>query len=73
MHKKQSTKFCHFCVNNNVEYIDWKDWQTIKKFTSSYGKIVPKRRSGVCSRHQRKLSEAIKRARLMAMLPFVNK
>jgi len=72
MHKKQSSKYCHFCVNN-VSHIDYKNWQQLKRFTSSYGKIVPKRRSGVCSKHQRKLAEAIKRARFMALLPYVAK
>lgn len=61
---------CNFCLNN-VASIDWKDAQGLKRFTSSYAKIVPRRRSGVCAWHQRKLSEAIKRARLMALLPFV--
>jgi len=72
MHKKQSDRYCQFCVNN-VSEIDYKDWQQLKRFTSSYGKIVPKRRSSVCSKHQRKLAEAIKRARFMALLPFVSK
>jgi len=44
--------------------------QTIQRFTSSYAKIVPKKRSGVCSAHQRKLETAIKRARFMALLPY---
>ena len=72
MHKKLKTKYCYFCVNN-IDYLDYKDWQSLKRFTSSYGKIVPKRRSGVCSKHQRKISQAIKRARFMALLPFVSK
>ncbi len=72
MHNKQETKFCSFCVNN-VKFIDYKNWQQLKKFTSSYGKIVPKRRSGACSKHQRNLAQAIKRARFMALLPFVSK
>lgn len=72
MHKKQKNKYCYFCVNN-ISYIDYKSWQQLEKFTSSYGKIVPKRRSGACSKHQRKLSQAIKRARFMALLPFVSK
>ncbi len=71
MHKKQSTKYCHFCVNQ-VSIIDYKDWQQLKRFTSSYGKIVPKRRSGVCSKHQRRLATAIKRARFMALLPYAS-
>lgn len=72
MHNKQNDKYCYFCVNN-IEYVDFKDWQLIKRFTSSYGKIVPKRRSGVCSKHQRKLAVAIKRARYMALLPYAAK
>ncbi|MBP9802104.1 30S ribosomal protein S18 [Patescibacteria group bacterium] len=72
MHTKLTTKYCHFCVNN-VDELDYKNWQQLQRFTSSYGKIVPKRRSGVCSKHQRKLGLAIKRARFMAMLPFVAK
>jgi len=72
MHKKQKSKYCYFCVNN-ISHIDYKDWQRLEKFTSSYGKIVPKRRSGVCSKHQRQLAIAIKRARYMALLPFVSK
>ncbi|MDD2807570.1 MAG: 30S ribosomal protein S18 [Patescibacteria group bacterium] len=65
-------KNCHFCINN-VEDIDYKDIQTLRRFISSYAKIVPRKRSGVCSKHQRKLANAIKRARVMALLPFTNK
>lgn len=72
MHKRTKDKYCYFCVNQ-IDYVDYKDWQQIKKFTSSYGKIAPKRRSGVCSKHQRKLAMAIKRSRFMALLPYVVK
>jgi len=65
-------KNCHFC-QNNVRDIDYKDTQTLRRFISSYAKIVPRKRSGVCSKHQRKLATAIKRARVMAILPFTNK
>lgn len=65
-------KNCHFCVNNN-QGIDYKDVQTLRRFLSSYNKIVPTRRSGVCSFHQRKLALAIKRARIMALLPYTNR
>ena len=65
-------RYCHFCVNGQKE-IDFKQWQMLQRFTSSYGKIVPRRRSGVCMKHQRKLSEAIKRGRFMALLPFTTK
>ena len=69
MHQKTNSRYCHFCVNS-LEEIDYKNWQQLQRFTSSYGKIVPKRRSGVCSKHQKKLGQAIKRARHMALLPF---
>ena len=72
MHTRSEHKHCHFCVNNRIQ-IDYKDWQTLQKFISSYGKITPKRRNGVCSKHQRKLALAIKRARFMAFLPYVAK
>lgn len=61
---------CFFCKNINTE-IDYKDVSLLRKFISSYGKIAPRKRSGVCATHQRKLSLAIKRARIMALLPFV--
>lgn len=63
-------RHCHFCVNQ-IDSIDYKDATFLRRFTSSYGKIVPRRRSGVCAFHQRKLATAIKRARVMALLPFV--
>ena len=65
-------RYCYFCVNG-ISDIDYKDATTLRRYTSSYAKIVPKRRSGVCSKHQRKLAMAIKRARVMALLPFVNR
>ena len=65
-------RYCHFCVNS-INDIDYKQWQILQRFTSSYGKIVPRRRSGVCHKHQRKLAIAIKQARFMALLPFTAK
>ncbi|MFA6255326.1 MAG: 30S ribosomal protein S18 [Patescibacteria group bacterium] len=65
-------KNCHFCLNN-IQDIDYKDVQTLRRFISSYSKIVPRKRSGVCSKHQRKLATAIKRARTMAILPFTTR
>jgi len=64
-------KSCYFCVNNNQE-IDYKDTQILRRFISSYGKIVPRKRSGVCAKHQRKLAKAIKLARIVALLPYTN-
>lgn len=65
-------KKCHFC-EQGIGDIDYKDGQLLRKFTSSYAKIMPRRRTKLCSKHQRKLAEAIKRARVMAILPFVNR
>jgi len=67
---KKAIRPCYFCVNN-VDDIDYKDTQLLRRFISSYAKIVPRKRSGVCAKHQRKLAKAIKRARIMALLPFV--
>jgi len=65
-------KVCYFCVNNMQE-IDYKNTEMLRRFTSSYGKIVPRRKSGVCAWHQRKLARAIKRSRFMALLPFTTR
>lgn len=64
-------KFCFFCVNK-IEDIDYKNTQILRKFITPYGKIAPRRRIGTCARHQRRLTQAIKRARIMALLPFTN-
>ncbi|MBI4133297.1 30S ribosomal protein S18 [Candidatus Uhrbacteria bacterium] len=61
---------CYFC-RANIQEIDYKDTQMLRRYLSSFGKIVPRRRSGVCAWHQRKLANAIKRARISALLPFV--
>ncbi|MEK7619346.1 MAG: 30S ribosomal protein S18 [Patescibacteria group bacterium] len=66
----QRKRECFFCVNPTLE-IDYKDATLLRRFTSSYGKIAPRRRSGTCASHQRKVDLAIKRARVMALLPFV--
>lgn len=63
---------CYFC-ENNIQEVDYKDTRTLRKFINVYKKIQPKRKTGVCSGHQRKLSAAIKRSRIMALLPFTNK
>ena len=67
---KTAAKFCLFCIKN-VKEIDYKDTATLRRYLSSYGKIVPRKRSGVCAKHQRMLSQAIKRARVLAILPYV--
>ena len=63
-------RVCKFCVEK-IEYIDYKDIKMLQQFIPERGKILPRRISGTCARHQRKLQNAIKRARIMALLPFV--
>jgi small subunit ribosomal protein S18 len=65
-------KTCYFCAQN-IREIDYKDVETLKKFISPFAKIQPKTRTGVCSHHQRDLTTAIKRARHVALLPFVSR
>ena len=65
-------KGCFFCTNQEQK-VDYKDPQLLRRFLSSYAKIRPRRKTGVCARHQRKLTEAIKRARVMALLPFMKR
>ena len=62
-------KFCKFCVER-LNTIDYKDVKTLSSFTPERGKVMPRRTSGVCARHQRTLVVAIKRARNIALLPF---
>ncbi|MBU0613977.1 30S ribosomal protein S18 [Patescibacteria group bacterium] len=65
-------KYCHFCAHKEA-VIDYKNTDLLKRYVSSFAKIVPRKRSGLCARHQRKISHAIKRARIMALLPFIQK
>jgi small subunit ribosomal protein S18 len=65
----RAPKYCHFCINA-INDIDYKDVRTIQKFMTSYAKIASRHRTGTCMKHQRKLSEAIKRARFMALVPY---
>jgi small subunit ribosomal protein S18 len=63
-------KVCQFCVDK-VEVIDYKDVAKLRRYITEKGKILPRRMSGVCAKHQRILATAIKRAREMALLPYV--
>ncbi|MDA1038585.1 MAG: 30S ribosomal protein S18 [bacterium] len=63
-------RHCLFCVNS-IKEVDYKNTKLLQRYVSSYGKIVARKRSSVCAFHQRKLSSAIKKARIMALLPFV--
>jgi small subunit ribosomal protein S18 len=62
-------KVCRFCADKSLR-IDYKDPRTLKYFTTERGKIIPRRISGNCARHQREMTTAIKRARHIALLPF---
>lgn len=62
-------KICVFC-QEKVEVIDYKDTNRLKKFVNEGGKMLPRRMTGTCAKHQRELSTAIKRARITALLPF---
>jgi small subunit ribosomal protein S18 len=62
-------KVCRFCVDK-IDDIDYKDVKLLSAFVSERGKITPRRISGVCTPHQRRLSEAVKQARNIALLPF---
>src|SRR5881392_912454 len=64
-------RVCKFCVEK-LEYIDYKDVKMLQQFIPERGKILPRRISGTCALHQRKLQNAIKRARIAAMLPFAS-
>jgi small subunit ribosomal protein S18 len=61
---------CRFCADSKIE-IDYKDQKLLKYFITERGKIIPRRISGTCSKHQRVLTHAIKRARTIALLPYV--
>ena len=62
-------KVCYFC-NQNIDEIDYKNADLLRQFISAQAKIMPRKRSNLCARHQRHLAHAIKRARFMALLPF---
>ncbi|MBI2175447.1 MAG: 30S ribosomal protein S18 [Parcubacteria group bacterium] len=63
-------KQCYFCTNN-TQTVDYKNAEMLKRFLDTHSRIVPRRHNGACSLHQRKLARAIKRARIMAIVPFI--
>jgi small subunit ribosomal protein S18 len=63
-------KVCRFCADTSL-VIDYKDVKSLRYFITERGKIIPRRISGTCTKHQRSLTHAIKRARTIALLPFV--
>jgi small subunit ribosomal protein S18 len=70
-HAPLKERTCYLCANA-IDALDYKDIRGLQRFTSASGKIYPRRRSGACMKHQRVIAEAIKRARIMALLPFTS-
>jgi len=69
-HGRRSRKrVCAFCVDG-IPYIDYKDTSRLRRYVTERGKILPRRITGNCARHQRLLTKAIKKARIMALMPF---
>lgn len=70
--KRDVKKNCFFC-QEKMDKIDYKDAELLRRFINSQGKIYPPKRFGTCAKHQRVLTRAIKRSRIMGMTPFVIK
>lgn len=68
--RRRRRKVCNFCVDK-IRQVEYKDAGRLRRFLSERGKILPRRISGNCARHQRQLTRAIKRARQIALLPYV--
>jgi small subunit ribosomal protein S18 len=69
--KSLKKKYCKLCFEK-VGYVDYKDEKRLGRFITDRGKIVPRRVSGTCSRHQKQITIAVKRARILALLPFAS-
>ena len=69
--RKRRPKVCHFCVDK-IAHVDYKEVDKLKKYITERGKIVPRRVTGTCAKHQRQITRAIKRARIIALLPFTS-
>jgi small subunit ribosomal protein S18 len=67
--KRPSRKVCAFCVEK-IDYIDYKEVSRLRRYVSERGKILPRRMTGTCAKHQRPLTVALKRARAIALLPY---
>ncbi|HHT95558.1 MAG TPA: 30S ribosomal protein S18 [Clostridia bacterium] len=67
--RRPKKKICQFCADKNT--IDYKDLNTVKRYISERGKILPRRVTGTCAKHQRDVTIAVKRARQIALLPYV--
>lgn len=67
---RKRKKVCQFCVDK-IDYIDYKDTARLRRYLSERSKILPRRTTGTCARHQRQLTVAIKRARHIALMPYI--
>jgi small subunit ribosomal protein S18 len=67
---RRHTKSCPLC-EAGIRLVNYKDEKTLSRFTTEQGKILPRRMTGMCARHQRQIGTAIKRARFLALLPFI--
>ncbi len=67
--RKPKKKICSFCVEK-IDSVDYKQHEKLKRFITERGKVLPRRISGNCAKHQRQLTRAIKKARIMALMPF---
>jgi small subunit ribosomal protein S18 len=72
MIRRFQRKYCKFCADK-VKYIDYKDYKLLRTYMTERGKILPRRITGTCAKHQHQLTTAIKRARNIALLPFMEK
>ncbi len=70
-HRRPKRKVCAFCVDK-VDHIDYKDVAKLRRYVTERAKIVPRRFSGCCAKHQRQLTVAIKRARQIALMPYTS-
>jgi len=70
--QQKQKRDCYFCINGLTE-IDYKEVKVLQRFLSSYAKILPRKKTGICAKHQRKLAQAVKRARIMALIPFTTR
>jgi small subunit ribosomal protein S18 len=68
----QRKKFCRFC-SEKVEFIDYKDIKVLRNYLTERGKVLPRRMTGTCAKHQRELTESIMRARSIALITFAEK
>lgn len=68
--RRRRKKVCHFC-QDKIDFIDYKDTNKLNRYLTDRGKILPRRVTGTCAKHQRAVTIAVKRARIIALMPFV--